>query len=290
MLSYTDSRADDTVLSSATDSDLITISRDAGRLANQAEARQVLAAYQLGVIRHRQMLELPMVTRFRNGGQKATVAKVSQQLGIPAHRAMMWIATGRRLDVLPQVRHAYLEGRFDTLRVRVIAEELAPLPDALRAELEPIALELADRPTTDQRLRHQLERLIITRAPDHATAAREEFSRNHSNVSVRDEAHEGRLSYKPSKDQRESVLTNDDTCRFPWCGKLAADCELDHVAPFDHQHPERGGQTTTDNLIPLCSLDHQRKHMGLWEPTLNPDRTVSWRDLDTGEVVVTHPR
>lgn len=189
MLSYTDSRADDTVLSSATDSDLITISRDAGRLANQAEARQVLAAYQLGVIRHRQMLELPMVTRFRNGGQKATVAKVSQQLGIPAHRAMMWIATGRRLDVLPQVRHAYLEGRFDTLRVRVIAEELAPLPDALRAELEPIALELADRPTTDQRLRHQLERLIITRAPDHATAAREEFSRNHSNVSVRDEAH-----------------------------------------------------------------------------------------------------
>jgi hypothetical protein len=44
------------------------------------------------------------------------------------------------------------------------------------------------------------------------------------------------------------------------------------------------------NLMPLCTPDHQRKHMGLLIPTMLSDRAVIWRDPVTGETITTYPR
>ncbi|MGC4934554.1 hypothetical protein ACLQ3C_12840 [Gordonia sp. DT30] len=70
----------------------------------------------------------------------------------------------------------------------------------------------------------------------------------------------------------------------------AESCDLDHVVAFDHADPLAGGWTLPADLIPLFRPDHQRKHLGIWRPTLHTDRTVTWRHRDTGQTIVTHPR
>lgn len=54
--------------------------------------------------------------------------------------------------------------------------------------------------------------------------------------------------YSPTDRIRDHVIARDRTCVFPWCGRNARRCDLDHVVPFDHEHPDRGGTTSTDNL------------------------------------------
>lgn len=48
-------------------------------------------------------------------------------------------------------------------------------------------------------------------------------------------------------------------CAAPGCTRRAETCETDHVDPFDHAHPERGGPTDIVNGIPLCKSHHQAK-------------------------------
>ncbi len=55
--------------------------------------------------------------------------------------------------------------------------------------------------------------------------------------------------YTPTPRIRDHVIARDRTCAFPWCGRNARRCDLDHVIPFDHDHPDRGGTTSTDNLV-----------------------------------------
>lgn len=54
--------------------------------------------------------------------------------------------------------------------------------------------------------------------------------------------------YRPTERIRDHVIARDRTCVFPWCGRNARRCDLDHVIPYDNQHPDRGGPTATDNL------------------------------------------
>ena len=70
--------------------------------------------------------------------------------------------------------------------------------------------------------------------------------------------------YKPTPKIREHVIVRDGTCVFPWCGRNARRCDLDHVIPYDHDHPEQGGPTATDNLAPLCRRHHRLKTRGRW--------------------------
>ncbi|MGI3198029.1 HNH endonuclease [Streptomyces sp. GLT-R25] len=58
-------------------------------------------------------------------------------------------------------------------------------------------------------------------------------------------------------------------------------CDLDHVRPFDHARPERGGPTTPENLQPLCRRHHRLK-------THHPGWSVG-RDARTGGAVWTAP-
>lgn len=59
---------------------------------------------------------------------------------------------------------------------------------------------------------------------------------------------------------------------------------------FNHADPLSGGWTVLFNLIPLCGPDHQRKHLGLWIPSMHSDLSITWTSTRTGEVVVTYPR
>ncbi|MEO7624874.1 MAG: hypothetical protein ABIS91_01270, partial [Nocardioides sp.] len=57
--------------------------------------------------------------------------------------------------------------------------------------------------------------------------------------------------YQPTDRIRDHVIARDRTCVFPWCGRNARRCDLDHVIPYDHDHPDPGGTTSTDNLATL---------------------------------------
>ncbi|WP_200958190.1 HNH endonuclease signature motif containing protein [Nocardioides sp. Soil805] len=70
--------------------------------------------------------------------------------------------------------------------------------------------------------------------------------------------------YEPTEKIREHVIVRDGTCVFPWCGRNARHADLDHVVPYDHDHPDRGGPTSTDNLAALCRRHHRLKTHGRW--------------------------
>lgn len=63
---------------------------------------------------------------------------------------------------------------------------------------------------------------------------------------------------------REQVVLRDETCVFPWCGRSARRCDIDHVIPYDHTDPAAGGQTASHNLAPLCRRHHRLKTHGRW--------------------------
>jgi hypothetical protein len=63
---------------------------------------------------------------------------------------------------------------------------------------------------------------------------------------------------------RDQVIVRDQTCVFPWCTRPARRCQIDHVIPYDHDDPGRGGQTASDNLAPLCTRHHRLKTHGRW--------------------------
>ncbi|MGW5524394.1 HNH endonuclease [Gordonia sp. NPDC003950] len=100
----------------------------------------------------------------------------------------------------------------------------------------------------------------------------------------------GALTYRIPAWLREKIIELDGTCRYPQCGRPASDCQIDHLVKFVHQDPITGGWTVEFNLMPLCTPDHQRKHMGLLIPTMLADRAVIWRDPVSGETITTYPR
>ncbi|NED64513.1 HNH endonuclease, partial [Streptomyces sp. SID10244] len=48
------------------------------------------------------------------------------------------------------------------------------------------------------------------------------------------------------------------------CGTSAFDCDLDHVAEYNHTDPAVGGQTTSVNLNAKCRPGHLLKTFGDW--------------------------
>ncbi|HXH80792.1 HNH endonuclease signature motif containing protein [Nocardioides sp.] len=82
--------------------------------------------------------------------------------------------------------------------------------------------------------------------------------------------------YTPTDRIRDHVITRDRTCVFPWCGRNARRCDLDHVVPFDHTDPTRGGPTSTDNLAPLCRRHHRLKTKGRWRYRMTDPGVFIW--------------
>lgn len=66
-------------------------------------------------------------------------------------------------------------------------------------------------------------------------------------------------AYRIPREVRTSVTAKWMMCTAPGCTREAERAELDHVIPFDHEHPDRGGTTTFDNMHPLCRPHHAQK-------------------------------
>ncbi|HEY3868685.1 MAG TPA: HNH endonuclease signature motif containing protein, partial [Actinocrinis sp.] len=91
--------------------------------------------------------------------------------------------------------------------------------------------------------------------------------------------------YQPTAEVRRFVQARDRTCAFPGCTRPACRCDLDHVEPFDHDCPERGGQTCKENLVPLCRHHHRIKTAGSF--TVKVTRSgysIEWCSRRTGRV------
>jgi hypothetical protein len=84
----------------------------------------------------------------------------------------------------------------------------------------------------------------------------------------------GALTYRPTQDLRDRNAALHTVCQFPSCRQPVWRCDLDHRDEFDHQHPDRGGQTTPENTAPLCRRHHLIKHHGGWRVRIDPTRTV----------------
>ncbi|MEE4023839.1 HNH endonuclease signature motif containing protein [Gordonia sp. PKS22-38] len=100
----------------------------------------------------------------------------------------------------------------------------------------------------------------------------------------------GALIYRPSDRLRAEITYLDRRCRYPYCSRPSHECELDHLVKFNHADPLAGGWSVPFNFAPLCRPDHHRKHDGGWVPTMHTDRTITWRNLRTGETIITYPR
>lgn len=68
--------------------------------------------------------------------------------------------------------------------------------------------------------------------------------------------------YRPSTALATFVRTRDGYCTIPGCDQPAWQCDIDHVAEYDHDDPAAGGQTTPDGLATKCRMHHNLKTFG----------------------------
>ncbi len=95
--------------------------------------------------------------------------------------------------------------------------------------------------------------------------------------------------HDPPARMADAVRFRDVTCVYPGCGRAAEVCDLDHIdsyIPPDEGDPS--GQTSPDNLAPLCRRHHRAKTFGDFSYRRLPDGSYEWT-LPTGRTVVTDP-
>lgn len=95
----------------------------------------------------------------------------------------------------------------------------------------------------------------------------------------------GALTYRPGSALRTAVRLRDGHCRHPGCAVIAARCDIDHVVPFDHRDPRRGGWTIESNLQCLCRLHHRLKTAGYSRVHMLAGGAQWWCHDDGGQAV-----
>ena len=96
------------------------------------------------------------------------------------------------------------------------------------------------------------------------------------------------LKYRPGTDLARRIRLRDGTCRHPGCTVPAEACDLDHVVPFDHTDPSRGGPTTEANLAAMCRRHHRFKTFSDWRYDLRPDGALTVTTPE-GSTMLTRP-
>lgn len=182
--------ADALRISRLSGSELNDVGRATQRLARQAEARTVLLAFRIGESVADDML---IVTSTRphthHAADNAAIAEISLQLGISRSQARRYAVLGAQLADLPETSTAFLDGEIRMSRIELVAEALSALDSALRANAEPLAVELARRTSADLTLRDQLAELVIALDPEAAAEARRDFAERNQNIHIRPEVH-----------------------------------------------------------------------------------------------------
>ena len=77
--------------------------------------------------------------------------------------------------------------------------------------------------------------------------------------------------YRPSAELRRHLRARDQHCRFPGCGQLPRECDVDHTQ--DHA---LGGSTDAGNLGTLCRRHHSLKHHTPWHVEHLGDGVYAW--------------
>ena len=96
----------------------------------------------------------------------------------------------------------------------------------------------------------------------------------------------GRETRDWSASQRRAVNARDRSCRGPACGRPIAWTQIHHLRWW-----RRGGPTSVDNGLALCSSCHDLVHHGGWHAELDvATAAVTWTSPDRRRTVVTHPR
>ena len=93
----------------------------------------------------------------------------------------------------------------------------------------------------------------------------------------------GRDRYSVPADLTTALRARDETCRFPGCGRSAANADIDHTVDWQH-----GGETRIDNLAHLCPSHHRLKHNTEWTVRHAGRGTLQWRS-PSGRRYVTEP-
>ncbi|PCE14386.1 hypothetical protein AUC47_03945 [Microbacterium sp. SZ1] len=89
--------------------------------------------------------------------------------------------------------------------------------------------------------------------------------------------------YRPSAELKRHLRARDQRCRFPGCGQLPRDCDIDHTR--DHA---LGGSTDGGNLGTLCRRHHSFKHHTPWHVQHLGDALYAWTS-PTGRTYVDAP-
>ncbi|OZD83993.1 HNH endonuclease [Rhodococcus sp. 05-339-2] len=84
------------------------------------------------------------------------------------------------------------------------------------------------------------------------------------------------VTYRPGARVVAFVRAAYRTCTFPNCDVPSARCQIDHLVPFDHDDPERGGWTIVTNLQPVCVFHHQAKTSGAWSAAMLAGGAILW--------------
>jgi hypothetical protein len=76
--------------------------------------------------------------------------------------------------------------------------------------------------------------------------------------------------YEPTVPIKRHVITRDQRCIVPGCRRPAFQCQLDHRRPWP------GGDTSVQNLQPLCKRHHDMKHFTGWTVTRLENGSYEW--------------
>ncbi|RMB72148.1 HNH endonuclease [Rhodococcus sp. SBT000017] len=104
------------------------------------------------------------------------------------------------------------------------------------------------------------------------------------------------VTYRPGARVVAFVRAAYRTCTFPNCDVPSARCQIDHLVPFDHDDPERGGWTIVTNLQPVCVFHHQAKTSGAWSAVMLAGGAILWsnslglRKVTLPELCIATPR
>ena len=104
------------------------------------------------------------------------------------------------------------------------------------------------------------------------------------------------ITYRPGARVVAFVRAAYRTCTFPNCDVPSARCQIDHLVPFDHDDPERGGWTIVTNLQPVCVFHHQAKTSGAWSAVMLAGGAILWsnslglRKVTLPELCIATPR
>lgn len=83
-------------------------------------------------------------------------------------------------------------------------------------------------------------------------------------------------SYHIPSDLRLPLAGKWQSCTAPGCIRRGETSEVDHIIPYDHDEPERGGLTTFMNTHPLCRPHHQAKTDRRFSVRMTSDGSVEY--------------